>query len=194
MTTTTRGQDWGATHDTVRDAAAAADLVVVAVAVTEAVDEQVPPAADAILAISDVKAKAVAHGGLMVVPAQVIKSQLARALMMNGVAEVKAAVTVGLMSELAETIKSPLVMVVMMMADGVLHVMVRALIAIRLVVGLIATFLNQVSPVMVATVAVVVTVQVKAAVAVGLTVALAETIKSPFVMVQALIAISLVVK
>jgi len=48
--------------------------------------------------------------------------------------QVKAAVAVGLTVALAKTIKSPFVLVVMMMADEVLHVMVRAVIAISLVV------------------------------------------------------------
>ena len=189
MTTTTRGQDRGGTHDTVRDAAAAADLVVVAVAVAEAVDEQVLPAADAILTIANVEAKAVANGGLMLVSAQVIKSQLVCALTVDGVAEVKVAVTVDLMGKLAETVKSPFVLVVVMMADGVLQVKVRAAIAISLVVALVASLMRQVAPVVVATVAVVVTVQIKAAVAVALTGELAETIKSPLVLVVVMMAV-----
>ena len=182
MTTKTGGQDRGGTHDAVRDAAAAAYLVVVAVVVAEAVDEQVPPAADAIQTISDVEAKAVASGGLMVVPAQVIKSQLIWALTVDEVAEVKAAVTVGLIGELAETIKSPFVLVVVMMADGVLHVMlhvmVRAAIAVSLVVELVASSMTQVAHLVVPTVAVVVMVQGKAAVVVGLMGELAATMAS----------------
>jgi len=178
MRTKTGGQDRGGTHDAVRDAAAAAYLVVVAVVVAEAVDEQVPPAADAIQTISDVKAKAVASGGLMVVPAQVIKSQLIWTLTVDEVAEVKAAVTVGLIAELAETIKLPFVLVVVMMADGVLHVMVRAAIAVSLVVELVASLMTQVAHLVMPTVAVVVMVQGKAAVAVGLMGELAATMAS----------------
>jgi len=65
-----------------------------------------------------------------------------------------------------------------MMADGVLRVKVRAAIAIRLVVALVATLMRQVAPVVEATVAVVVTVQRKAAVAVVLMGELAATMES----------------
>ena len=178
MTTKTGSQYRGGTHDAVRDAAAAVYLVVVAVVVAKAVDEQVPPAADAIETISDVKVKAVASGGLMVVPAQVIKSQLIWTLTVDEVAEVKAAVTVGLIAELAETIKSPFVLVVVMMADGVLHVMVRAAITVSLVVELVASLMTQAAHLVVPMVAVVFMVQGKAAVAVGLMGELAATMAS----------------
>jgi len=78
----------------------------------------VVPAADAILTIADIETKAVANGGLMLVPAKVIKSQLVWALTVDGVAEVKAAVTVDLIGKLAETVKLPLVLVVVMMTTA----------------------------------------------------------------------------
>jgi len=56
--------------------------------------------------------------------------------------QVKAAVAVGLTGALAETTKSLFVLVVVMMADGVLRVKVRAAMAIRLVVALVATLMR----------------------------------------------------
>ena len=87
--------------------------------------------------------------------------------------QVKAPVAVAPTGELAKTIKSPFVLVVVMMADGVLRVKVRAAIAVSLVVALVATLMRQV-----ATVAVVFPVQVEAAVAVALTGELGATMES----------------